>query len=681
MGGGTLVNINNGVASLNPRVNWDYVGSPDEKQTVRFKQLASSKEKFSTNDLIGLYNKGVRWIDLDPNPGVEIIAKGDKNKVKDDATWKEELHPRDKDGKFAEAGALPKQLDVSTLTKIGDKKGSNDGGTYQSPSGDQYYIKQPASKDHVQNELLAAKLYKLAGANTLEYVPVSGDEHVATKLEALDKNNVSQLTPNERMIAQQDLAVHAWLANWDAVGTGGDNIGVRTNADGSKSIVTLDTGGSLKYRAKGGEKGAAFGGVVNEINTLRDPSKNPDAAKLYGDMTNDQIKSSIKRVTDVPDHVIMNVVEQNMSLSPMSDRTAMANKLIARKNDLAAQAALMTLGSPTVQPTPAAASTKPSPVLSSSHAHLVKGNFGERVDLKKQLKDATNSVDKKELQNKILASYVKQHNKVLAKGDPNGKLPWFKSEIDKHSKKYGLSNPLTATVAPAPAHSINTATAPTSEYKPTFGKKTSTPQPTGLTLPKDYDKFTQSEKEDFDDIVKLVATNKGKDIAQAHDLASTYVNSAASRLKNVEHDDTLNAIGAAHIVAYSGSQYRETNSALRAGKMTEAVYKHTEALDSALSKLPAYTGTLYRKADLSPSVAMKYEPGHVVVEHAFTSTSKKPSVWSGDYKYTIEARGKRAHDIMKLSSHGDTEAEVLYRSGSKFLVTKREGYNIWMREL
>jgi hypothetical protein len=79
MGGGAYVDVGkDGVAKLNPNINWSYLGAtPDDKSPVRFKKLAESKEHFSTNELVEMYNKGVRWIDTDPLPGVEIVAKGD----------------------------------------------------------------------------------------------------------------------------------------------------------------------------------------------------------------------------------------------------------------------------------------------------------------------------------------------------------------------------------------------------------------------------------------------------------------------------------------------------------------------------------------------------------------------------------------------------------------------------
>lgn len=245
--------------------------------------------------------------------------------------------PRDDHGMWTSGGA---SISMSDLTKISGKKGSNEGGVYSPNSGDlnnlgkQYYIKQPATPDHVTNELLTAKLYQLAGANTLNYVPVEGGAHVATELEPLAVNNVKNLSPGERKEAQNDFAIHAWLANWDAAGTGGDNVGVTKNG-----VTTLDTGGGLKYRAQGEPKGAAFGDKVTETSTLRDPQKNYDAAKLFGDMTNDQMVASIKRVKAISDGDIIKTVIKN------GGTMSLANQLIARKDDLSSQAMEMQVSS------------------------------------------------------------------------------------------------------------------------------------------------------------------------------------------------------------------------------------------------------------------------------------------------------------------------------------------------
>src|SRR5262249_15635398 len=80
MGHGYHVDLDaSGQAVLNPRFNWDFAGyGPDTKQTLRFKNLAQSPEQYSINDLMDLYNKGARWIDLEPSTGVSVVAKGNK---------------------------------------------------------------------------------------------------------------------------------------------------------------------------------------------------------------------------------------------------------------------------------------------------------------------------------------------------------------------------------------------------------------------------------------------------------------------------------------------------------------------------------------------------------------------------------------------------------------------------
>lgn len=229
-------------------------------------------------------------------------------------------------------GGQPGALDFKSLTKVGEQKGSNPGGVYQSPTGDRYYIKS-MDEAHARNELLAARLYSLAGSKTLDYVPVKpdGDVHyVATKFETLDKDNVSKLSPSERAQARGQFATHAWLANWDAAGTGGDNQGTKGGL-----VKTLDVGGSLEYRAQGTPKGAAFGNEVNEFDTLRDPNKNHDAAKLFGDMSDEAIKNSVNKVGAIHDNDIRNIVESIYGIN--NKASALSNKLIARKNDLVAR--------------------------------------------------------------------------------------------------------------------------------------------------------------------------------------------------------------------------------------------------------------------------------------------------------------------------------------------------------
>jgi 8-oxo-dGTP pyrophosphatase MutT (NUDIX family) len=306
---------------------------------------------------------------------------GKKKVVRDDYNPDE---PRNAHGEWTSGGDVD-SVDMANVEKLSGKMGSNEGGVYKDKTtGVQFYIKQLKSSDHAANEVIAAKLYQLAGVNTLNYVPVKGasGKAVATVMQPLVKNNVSQLSPVERKTAQSDFAVHAWLANWDAVGTGGDNIGV---TQGGK-VTVLDTGGSLKYRAQGELKGEAFGETVHEIESLRNSSTSPDAAALYGSMHNVEIAASIDRVKKIPDGDIVKTVIKN------GGTMALANQLIARKDDLVSYANIITAKSkpnlaaeitkaPGLDLTPAAVPVTPVFKTKMEHAKhlLMKGTTADEM--------------------------------------------------------------------------------------------------------------------------------------------------------------------------------------------------------------------------------------------------------------------------------------------------------------
>ena len=219
-------------------------------------------------------------------------------------------------------------IDTSQLRQLSGRMGSNPGGIFQDANGRRFYVKSLESPLYARNELLAAKLYQLAGAPTLTYVPSTRPDQVATELVDLTKNNVAQLCPLERKQAQRWLGVHAWTANWDVAGFLGDNQGV---VDGT--VLTLDVGGALQFRAMGDPKGKAFGPHVSELNTLRRNADNPFATKLFGDMNDDAIRASILVVTRIPDESIRQLITDH------GGGNALAEKMIARKADMARQLA------------------------------------------------------------------------------------------------------------------------------------------------------------------------------------------------------------------------------------------------------------------------------------------------------------------------------------------------------
>lgn len=113
--------------------------------------------------------------------------------------------------------------------------------------------------------------------------------------------------------AQDNFVMDAWLANWDAVGMGGDNMMVLPNG----KVVRIDNGGALLYRAQGGLKGDAFGSKVNELETLLDPKQNPNAAKVYKGVTQKRIADQIGELEYA--------VEQNGGIQAFLNKAGLEN--------------------------------------------------------------------------------------------------------------------------------------------------------------------------------------------------------------------------------------------------------------------------------------------------------------------------------------------------------------------
>jgi hypothetical protein len=215
-------------------------------------------------------------------------------------------------------------IDTTALQRIGGQLGSNPAGLFQDATGRRYYVKTLESVAHARNELIAARLYQLAGAPTLSYVPTQAPEQIATEWVALDKRCVAHFNASERQQAQQWLGVHAWTANWDAAGFDGDNQGVVNG-----QVLTLDMGGALAFRAHGDPKGQAFGTRVNELDALRDDKDNPHAARLFANMGQGEIHQAILKVVQIPDAQIRQCILDN------GGSRSLADKMIARKNDMA----------------------------------------------------------------------------------------------------------------------------------------------------------------------------------------------------------------------------------------------------------------------------------------------------------------------------------------------------------
>ena len=318
----------------------------------------------------------------------EIYLTGDKAKLEDIAAGKLEAkqgytvmqgeYAAYLGGKLATQKAAeiahdqPLSFDASSWKKLSNQKGSNPGGMYEAPDGKKYYVKFAKSNHHAANEILGAKLLEAAGGGTLTYHQLDlggGKKGVAT--EWSDKQLFDFGNPGHLKEAWTNFGPNAWIANWDVIGEGTGE--AMNQALVAGKMTTMDTGGGLEFRAQGAPKGAAFGTKVGEFDTLRSKTPNPNNGKVFGAMTASDIWASVEPVSKVTDQQIHALVDK-YGHGDQAAKDALAQKLIARRDDLTAQAKAL-LGEapakpepkpepkaePAPEPAPAAAAGAPKP--------------------------------------------------------------------------------------------------------------------------------------------------------------------------------------------------------------------------------------------------------------------------------------------------------------------------------
>lgn len=233
--------------------------------------------------------------------------------------------------------------------KVGGQAGSNPGGFYTVTEdlakthqvimpesmgdlpqpGDKLYVKTAKSHDHAKQELLANRLYEMAGVPVPDVTMGDDGITIASTIvapihnqhELVDVVNEGDTEMLQRI--QEDMVVDAWLANWDVVGLSYDNMRV---VDGVP--YRLDAGGALDYRAQGGAKGNKFGNVVGELETLRDPKMNATAAQVFGGATTETLRRGAVRIAALSPEDIRAAVQE------LAVGEAVADKLVARRKDI-----------------------------------------------------------------------------------------------------------------------------------------------------------------------------------------------------------------------------------------------------------------------------------------------------------------------------------------------------------
>jgi len=207
--------------------------------------------------------------------------------------------------------------------------GSNPAELLTAPDGTQYYAKKPKlnespqkATERMETEVLASKLYKLAGIEVpeLSMGDRSGEPRMLSQIMQTRMPN----STSDQDAARAGFVVDAWLANWDAPLN--DNI----KFDSNNNPVRMDVGGSLDYRAQGGKKettSTPFGDTVGEITSMQ---KNGNIN--FTNIDSAEIKKQALALSTVADDKIRATV--SAIVSDPQRAAKLAQTLINRRDDI-----------------------------------------------------------------------------------------------------------------------------------------------------------------------------------------------------------------------------------------------------------------------------------------------------------------------------------------------------------
>ena len=159
------------------------------------------------------------------------------------------------------------------------------------PATDKIYkLKFVDDKERITQQVMASKLYNSVGVRTPEYIPFEQNGKTGWLVEIFEERLEPQET-NKKALYESFVA-DVWLGNRN--GLSKEN----TKIDKDGNPVKMSVSGSLGYRASGKEKDDKISYEIPEIVTMRDYSKNPDAASALKDMTDEELYDAIKSVSE-----------------------------------------------------------------------------------------------------------------------------------------------------------------------------------------------------------------------------------------------------------------------------------------------------------------------------------------------------------------------------------------------
>lgn len=213
------------------------------------------------------------------------------------------------------------------LTKVSGQLGSNEGGWYEKPNGERFYVKFYENPSQGKAEFVANAVYAKLGIKAVrsEIIQLDGREAIASPAvpEATLANGEAQGGSED---VQKGFVADAFLANWDVVGLVYDNI-----VQGKDGFYRIDNGGSLIFRAQGGDK-AYSPDSIPELQSMRVPGR--PTGEVFAGITEDEIgKQARELVSKLSPEDIRAIVDE--SGLEGEDRDRILTGLLGRREYLA----------------------------------------------------------------------------------------------------------------------------------------------------------------------------------------------------------------------------------------------------------------------------------------------------------------------------------------------------------
>lgn len=604
----------------------------------------------------------------------------------------------------------PGVLSNTGWKKLGGQLGTEKGGTYEGPDGKKYYVKIPDDPARAHNEVLAAKLYELAGGQVKPMHLVEIDGKTAVAGEWVESSKMNWDSPLAKEKAGEDFAIHAWLANRDAVGAGSENPmdNIRWTAD--HKAMTIDPGGALEFKGMGGSgKKPGFGNEASEWDALRDSSINPSAAKAFGDMTSEQLINSAAKLKTISAYDIKTIVNKYHGGS-VDEKVMLTNKLLLRKQDILDKAEKLEVSSKNGEPSPSKqppAVPSPPQITAKTMQYLqpkidkifeaAKSGDIAAIQQIKTIPDSDAYYQRVHQYKMAVLSALQAGGKPQTTQPQKSVQPAPKPQIDVSQfpkvPKFTSSNKANieannAKVQEALQHakngdleSLKSMQIPPSPKLKSFHDELVTnlvsqlnPPPQPKTLDADYAAIVAQIPKASPGLSKI-----GK-WAVVHDLGGVpisiptpkTVDTGALHKKGGESYDKLPAKDRMVLKKYTEDGYISVNGSLRTheGKTSVGSYSRItkEAVEKASIPLPVGL-ELSRAYHADVKVHMSaIKPGHVLADYALLSTSTSTSKFSGIKINMIVGPNVKGLPAKKFSSHA-SENEVILPSSTRLMVT------------